>query len=69
MPRRVLYELRAGRDYLRPKRRCVFCDILAQEERQNLRIVEIRGDYAAFCPTLREYPTKPGSCHATMNLH
>ena len=38
VPRRVLYELRAGRDYFESKERCVFCDILAQEERQNLRI-------------------------------
>jgi len=39
VPRRVLYELRAGRDYYDSKERCVFCDILAQEERQNQRIV------------------------------
>ena len=29
--RRVLYELRAARDYFTTKERCVFCDILAQE--------------------------------------
>ena len=52
VPRRVLYELRAGRDYYENKERCVFCDILAQEERQNLRIVEARGDYVVFCPYL-----------------
>jgi UDPglucose--hexose-1-phosphate uridylyltransferase len=56
VPRRVLYELRAGRDYFESKERCVFCDILAQEERQNLRIVEIRGDYVAFCPYAPRVP-------------
>jgi galactose-1-phosphate uridylyltransferase len=56
VPRRVLYELRAGRDYFESKERCVFCDILAQEERQNLRIVETRGDYVAFCPYARRAP-------------
>jgi UDPglucose--hexose-1-phosphate uridylyltransferase len=56
VPRRVLYELRAGRDYFETKERCVFCDILAQEERQNLRIVEIRGDYLAFCPYAPRVP-------------
>src|SRR5262249_24998631 len=50
VPRRVLYELRAARDYFDSKERCVFCDILSQEERQGTRILEIRGDYAAFCP-------------------
>ena len=56
VPRRVLYELRAGRDYFDNKERCVFCDILAQEERQGLRILEIRGDYAAFCPYAPRVP-------------
>jgi len=56
VPRRVLYELRAGRDYFETKERCVFCDILAQEERQSQRILEIRGDYAAFCPFAPRVP-------------
>ena len=56
VPRRVLYELRAGRDYFDNKERCVFCDILAQEERQGLRMLETRGDYAAFCPYAPRVP-------------
>src|SRR6202142_530490 len=56
VPRRVLYELRAGRDYFQSKQRRLFSDILAQEERQNLRILEIRGDYAAFCPYAPRVP-------------
>jgi UDPglucose--hexose-1-phosphate uridylyltransferase len=56
VPRRVLYELRAGREYFDQKERCVFCDILAQEERQTLRILEIRGDYLAFCPYAPRVP-------------
>jgi UDPglucose--hexose-1-phosphate uridylyltransferase len=56
VPRRVLYELRAARDYFDSKERCVFCDILAQEERQGVRILEIRGDYAAFCPYAPRVP-------------
>jgi len=56
VPRRVLYELRAGRDYFEQKERCVFCDILAQEERQGIRVLEIRGDYIAFCPYAPRVP-------------
>ena len=56
VPRRVLYELRAARDYFNNKERCVFCDILAQEERQGVRILEIRGDYASFCPYAPRVP-------------
>ncbi len=56
VPRRVLYELRAGRDYYEKKERCVFCDILQQEQQQNLRVLEIRGDYIAVCPYAPRVP-------------
>ncbi|HKD90263.1 MAG TPA: DUF4931 domain-containing protein [Terriglobales bacterium] len=56
VPRRVLYELRAGREHHQRKERCVFCDILGQEERQKERIVEIRGDYIACCPYAPRVP-------------
>jgi len=56
VPRRVLYELRAGREHYEHKERCVFCDILQQEEKQTLRIVETRGDYIACCPYAQRVP-------------
>ena len=56
VPRRVLYELRAGLDYFDQKERCVFCDILSQEERQNQRVLETRGDYIALCPYAPRVP-------------
>src|SRR5579871_3017475 len=56
VPRRVLYELRAAREYFVAKERCVFCDILEQDIRQELRIVEMRGDYIAVCPYAPRVP-------------
>jgi len=56
VPRRVLYELRAGREYFQQKERCVFCDILAQEEQAAIRIVEARGDYVSMCPYAPRVP-------------
>src|SRR5437879_1298570 len=56
VPRRVLYELRAGREYFLTKERCVFCDIIQQEERQALRVIEARDDYLAFCPYAPRVP-------------
>ncbi|HYG99215.1 MAG TPA: hypothetical protein VD837_08785 [Terriglobales bacterium] len=56
VPRRVLYELRAAREYFAQKERCVFCDILAQEERQALRVVETIGEYIAICPYAPRVP-------------
>jgi len=56
VPRRVLYELRAGREYFIGKERCVFCDIIQQEERQAQRVIEARGDYLALCPYAPRVP-------------
>ena len=56
VPRRVLYELRAGREYFVSKERCVFCDIIQQEERQSHRVIEARGDYLALCPYAPRVP-------------
>jgi UDPglucose--hexose-1-phosphate uridylyltransferase len=56
VPRRVLYELRAGREYFQGKERCVFCDILTQEERQASRVIEARGDYVALGPYAPRVP-------------
>jgi len=56
VPRRVLYELRSGKDYYTQKERCVFCDILVQEQQQGRRVVEIRGDYIASCPYAPRVP-------------
>jgi UDPglucose--hexose-1-phosphate uridylyltransferase len=56
VPRRILYELRSGKEYFQQKERCVFCDIIAQEQRQALRIVETRGDYVSLCPYAPRVP-------------
>ncbi len=56
VPRRVLYELRAARDWYRQRERCVFCDILRQEIRQQARVVDSAGDYYAFCPYASRVP-------------
>jgi UDPglucose--hexose-1-phosphate uridylyltransferase len=56
VPRRVLYELRAGKDYFKAKERCVFCDIISQEMQQNQRVLEVRGDFVALCPYAPRVP-------------
>jgi UDPglucose--hexose-1-phosphate uridylyltransferase len=50
VPRRVLYELRACREYFKQKERCVLCDIISQELHDDQRVLELRGDFLAFCP-------------------
>jgi len=56
VPRRVLYELRSAMAWFEEKERCVFCDILRQEEKQRRRIVDSQGGYLAFCPYASRVP-------------
>jgi UDPglucose--hexose-1-phosphate uridylyltransferase len=56
VPRRVLYELRSARDYYSQKERCVFCDIIAQELQQAVRVVESTPDFVALCPYASRVP-------------
>jgi UDPglucose--hexose-1-phosphate uridylyltransferase len=56
VPRRVLYELRAARDYYEQKERCVFCDIVSQEIKQDQRVIEMRGDFIALGPFAPRVP-------------
>jgi len=56
VPRRVLYELRAAREYFQSKERCVFCDIISQEIKQDQRVLEVRGDFLALCPYAPRVP-------------
>lgn len=56
VPRRILYELRAAREWYRDHERCVFCDILRQEIRQQKRVVDSVGDYFAVCPYASRVP-------------
>jgi UDPglucose--hexose-1-phosphate uridylyltransferase len=56
VPRRVLYELRASREYFEQKERCVFCDIISQETKQELRVLELREDFIALCPYAPRVP-------------
>ena len=56
VPRRILYELRSSRDYFHMKERCVFCDIIHQDELQATRLVETTASYVALCPFASRVP-------------
>jgi len=56
VPRRIKYELSAAHDWYKDRERCVFCDIVRQEEKQGKRIVDVQGDYYALCPYASRVP-------------
>ena len=56
IPRRMVYELRAARQHFQMKERCVFCDIVRQEESNGVRVVEATANYIALCPFASRVP-------------
>jgi UDPglucose--hexose-1-phosphate uridylyltransferase len=67
VPRRLKYELRAAREWYREKERCVFCDIIRQEEKQGKRIVDVQGEYYALCPYASRVPYEIWLLHRRHN--
>lgn len=56
VPRRIKYELHAALEWFEQKERCVFCDIVRQEEKSGKRVVDTQGDYVALCPFASRVP-------------
>lgn len=67
VPRRVKYELHAASSWFREKERCVFCDIVRQEEKNGKRIVDVQGDYYALCPYASRVPFETWLLHRSHN--
>jgi UDPglucose--hexose-1-phosphate uridylyltransferase len=67
VPRRVKYELRSARQWFQQKDRCVFCDIVRQEEKSGQRIVDVQGEYYALCPYASRVPYEIWVLHRRHN--
>lgn len=50
IPKLIKDEFSAAREYFSYKERCVYCDIVRQEQKERKRIVEENGDYISFVP-------------------
>jgi UDPglucose--hexose-1-phosphate uridylyltransferase len=67
VPRRIKYELTAAHEWFKDRERCVFCDIVRQEEKQGKRIVDVQGDYYAVCPYASRVPFELWILHRRHN--
>ncbi len=67
VPRRIKYELGAASEWFRERERCIFCDVVRQEERQGKRIVDVQGDYYALCPYSSRVPYEIWLLHRRHN--
>jgi UDPglucose--hexose-1-phosphate uridylyltransferase len=67
VPRRIKYELHAASEWFRERERCIFCDVVRQEERQGKRIVDVQGEYYALCPYASRVPYEVWIMHRRHN--
>jgi UDPglucose--hexose-1-phosphate uridylyltransferase len=56
MPQRIDLELSNSKKHFAQKERCLYCDILNQEIRQNTRVVSINAHFVALCPFASKFP-------------
>ncbi|MBN1384227.1 MAG: galactose-1-phosphate uridylyltransferase [Elusimicrobia bacterium] len=55
-PKILKEELTSSREYFAYKERCLFCDIIRQEQRDVKRIIEENADYISFVPFATKFP-------------
>jgi UDPglucose--hexose-1-phosphate uridylyltransferase len=67
VPRRIKYELASAHEWYKDKERCVFCDIVRQEEKSGKRIIDVQGDYYALCPYASRVPYEIWILHRRHN--
>lgn len=56
IPKLVMEEIDGARKYYEWKERCVFCDILRDEQSQGARVIAETRGYAAFAPYASRFP-------------
>ena len=56
VPQMIETELSNTKKHYLKKERCLFCDIIAQEVRQNRRVVSINSNFVAICPFASRFP-------------
>jgi UDPglucose--hexose-1-phosphate uridylyltransferase len=56
VPKRVLEEISGGLAYYRYKDRCIFCDIIAQEKEDGVRVVFENAHFIAISPYASRFP-------------
>ncbi|OPX99357.1 MAG: Galactose-1-phosphate uridylyltransferase [Syntrophorhabdus sp. PtaU1.Bin002] len=56
VPQRMELELANAKRHYMQKERCLFCDILSQEIRQNKRVVSMNGNFITLCPFASKFP-------------
>jgi UDPglucose--hexose-1-phosphate uridylyltransferase len=67
VPRHIKYELSSANEWFRERERCIFCDVVRQDEKNGKRIVDVQGDYYALCPYASRVPYEIWLLHRKHN--
>ena len=67
VPRRIKYEFSSASEWFRERERCIFCDVVRQDEKNGKRIVDVQGDYYALCPYASRVPFEIWVLHRKHN--
>ena len=67
VPRRIKYELSSANEWYRERERCIFCDVVRQDEKNGKRIVDVQGEYYAICPYSSRVPYEMWLLHRKHN--
>lgn len=56
VPKRVTEELKGAKEYYNYKERCIYCDIVRQEIRDQVRVISENSDFLAIAPFAPKFP-------------
>ncbi len=56
IPEHIEKEIIGAEDYFSYKDRCVFCDIVKQEQKEGIRVISENGDFLSICPYASRFP-------------
>lgn len=56
VPKNVMEEIKGAHEYFEYRERCVFCDMLKQEEQEKERIILENKFFVSFCPFVSRFP-------------
>lgn len=56
VPKNVMEEIKGAENYFEYRDRCIFCDMIRQEEHEKERIIAENKHFLAFCPFVSRFP-------------
>lgn len=56
VPKNAVEELKGAQNYFEYRERCIFCDMIRQEQQEKIRIISENNAFIAYCPIVSKFP-------------